>query len=129
MNMSPSSNLISEFAFVSRVNFCNSFTMAIFISVIANLSPRKTNHKFHHDDHQDGKFTYTLPGTRSKWKPGKRSDVVSIFFEESLWFEGFRLRPELGVVVNHVIRKFDVGAFLDLKSSEFPRRVDPILDT
>ena len=70
-----------------------------------------------------------MSGTGSKWKPGKRFDVMSIFFEESLWFKSFRLRPELGVVVDHVIRKFDVGAFLDLKPSEFSRRVDPILDT
>ena len=54
---------------------------------------------------------------------------MSIFFEESLRFKSFRLRPELGVVVDHVIRKFDVGAFLDLKPAELSRRVDPILYT
>ena len=54
---------------------------------------------------------------------------MSIFFEESLWFEDFRLRPELGVVMDHVVRKPDGCAFLDLKSSEFSSRVDPVLDT
>ena len=54
---------------------------------------------------------------------------MSIFFEESLRFEDFRLRPELGVVMDHVVRKPDGCAFLDLKSSEFSSRVDPVLDT
>ena len=54
---------------------------------------------------------------------------MSIFFEESLRFEDFRLRPELGVVMDHVVRKSYGCAFLDLKSSEFSSRVDPVLDT
>ena len=54
---------------------------------------------------------------------------MSIFFEESLRFEGFRLRPELWVVMDHVVRKSDGGALPDLKSSEFSSRVDPVLDT
>ena len=53
---------------------------------------------------------------------------MSIFFEESLGFEDFRLRPELGVVMDHVVRKSDGGSLLDLKSSEFSSRVDPVLD-
>ena len=53
---------------------------------------------------------------------------MSIFFEESLRFEDFGFRPEFRVVVDHVEREFDTGAFLDLESSEFSGRVYPVLD-
>ena len=53
---------------------------------------------------------------------------MSIFFEKSLRFEGFGLRPEIWVVVDDVIGKSDDGAFLDLETSEFSGRVYPVLD-
>lgn len=53
---------------------------------------------------------------------------MSIFFEKSLRFEDFGFRPEFWVVVDHVERKSDNSAFLDLESSKFSGRVYPVLD-
>ena len=71
-------------------------------------------------------FTNTLSWTGSKWKPGKRFDVVSIFFEESLRFEDLRLRPELGVVMESVERNPDLGSLGDLQATELSS-VIPVL--
>ena len=116
--MSPFKVSILESSSKCKVNFCSNLTIAIFISVIANLSPGINGKYDYLKIEYFETFTNALSGTRAKRKPRKRFHIMNILFQESVRFENMWFRPVFRIVVDDIEWDPDQGSLLDDKSSK-----------